>query len=74
MGQKIEPILREGEAAGGALDQPHLEMLFKGRDLARHGRLRGADLPRDGGERPRLGHAHKTSEPGEQIHETLSDA
>jgi hypothetical protein len=62
MGQKVEAILREGQAAGGALDQSHLKMRFQCGDLAGYGRLGGPDLPRHGGEGPRFGDAHKTPE------------
>ena len=34
MSQKIQPILRKGEAARRTLDQPDLEMRLKRRDLA----------------------------------------
>jgi hypothetical protein len=52
----------------GALDQPHLEMGFKGGDLPGNSRLRRPDFPRDSGERSRLGHTHEAPKPGQKIH------
>ena len=64
MGQKVQAILGESEAAGGALDQPHLEMCFECCDLARDGRLRRSYLSRDGREGSGLSHANETPKTG----------
>ena len=67
MSEQVPPVLRQGKAAGGPMDQPGAEMLFERHDLARDGRLRHAEFARDGGERARFGHTHKNAKCGKKV-------
>ena len=62
MAQQVLTVLREGEAARGALDQTDVEMRLEGGDLAGDRGLRGSYLSRHCGEGAGFGHAHETSE------------